>query len=99
MHTIEQVRAAEAAARHAYEETTRFKGYTIRALRRMFDTLCDPDDWKAPIAAWVSGEAVLEAVAAIEFFTATHPRVALNTTIMQYMIESEGYQNGPAGDH
>jgi len=61
--------------------------------------MCNPDDWKGPIAATMSGEAVCAAVAAIKFYTATIPKVALDVRTMQYLVESEGYRMGPAGDH
>jgi len=45
----------------------------------------------------VPGEWVLPVVAAIEFHTATHPTVQLDVNRMRYLVESEGYRNGPAG--
>jgi len=71
--------------------------YRIDDLRAAFDAVCDPDDWKAPIAAWVTGEAVLAVCEAIRFFTATEPRVELDVANMRYLITSEGYHEGPAG--
>ena len=79
------------------DDFTRHKGYDLDDLRKVFDIVCDPDDWRAPIAVWVSGEAVLPVVAAIEFMTATHPSVSLNIERMRYLVTSEGYRNGPAG--
>ena len=76
---------------------TRFKGYDLDDLRKVFGQVCDPNDWKAPIAVWVLGEAVMAVVAAIEFMTATHPRVDLDVHRMRYLVTSEGYRNGPAG--
>lgn len=81
------------------EATQRYKGYTVADLRVVFDQVCDPQDWKGPIAVSMPGEAVLQTVAAIEFFTATTARVTLNTATMRYLVESEGYRQGPAGDH
>ena len=78
---------------------TTYKGYTVADLRTVFDAVCDPHDWKGPIAAVCPGELVLMTVAAIDFMTATIPQVTLNTTTMQYLITSEGYRQGPAGDH
>ena len=75
------------------------KGFYHKDLEAAFDLVKDPTDWRAPIAVWVNGEAVNLTVAAIEFFTATNPRVSLDTVRMRYLIESEGYRNGPAGDH
>jgi hypothetical protein len=75
----------------------RYKGYHVDDLREVFDTVCDPEDWKAPIAITAIGEHVLPIVTAIEFFTATAPNVSLDTGRMRYLIESKGYRNGPAG--
>jgi len=74
------------------------KGYTYGQLREAFTAAHDPKDWKAPISVWVPGEAVMLTVAAIEFYTATNPKVQLNTETMRYLITSEGYRQGPAGD-
>jgi hypothetical protein len=76
-----------------------YKGYEVETLRAVFSAAHDPKDWRGPIAVSVSGESVMPTVAAIEFFTATTPRVTLNTATMKYLIESEGYRMGPAGDH
>jgi hypothetical protein len=81
----------------AEDDRVVYKGYTLEQLRRVFDAVADPKDWRAPIAATMSGEVVLAACAAIEFFTATTPRVSLDTRTMTYLVESEGYRAGPAG--
>jgi len=73
--------------------------YTPDELSAIFAEVHDPDDWKAPIAVWCAGEAVLPICEAIRFFTATEPKVELDTTRMRYLITSEGYRAGPAGDH
>lgn len=75
------------------------QGYTRGDLSRVFDRIKDPADWKAPILATCPGEAVTVVVEAIKFFTATVPTVSLDTRTMTYVIESEGYRMGPAGDH
>ena len=73
--------------------------YRIADLETAFRAVCDPDDWKAPIAAWCCGEAVLPICEAIRFYTATDPKVELDTNRMRYLVNSEGYRAGPAGDH
>jgi len=73
--------------------------YRIADLEEAFRKVHDPDDRKAPIAVWCAGEAVLPICEAIRFFTATEPEVELDTTRMRYLITSEGYRAGPAGDH
>ena len=81
----------------ATDDLNRYKNYDIDDLRKVFDRVCDSDDWRAPVAVCVSGEAVLPVVAAIEFMTATIPSISLNVERMKYLVESEGYRNGPAG--
>lgn len=73
--------------------------YTYGELKKAFDAVCDPTDWKAPIMAAMPGEAVNIVVAAIEFFTATNPKVGVAVGTMRYVVTSEGYRAGPAGDH
>ena len=74
-----------------------YKGFSYEVLKEAFDKVSDPDDWRGPIAARMPGEAVMAVVAAIEFFTATSPKVQLDTSSMQYLVTSEGYRMGPAG--
>lgn len=78
---------------------TTYKGFAIEDLQSAFEAVCDPSDWKKPIAATMPGEAVMLAVAAIEFMTATVPTVSLDVRSMRYLVESVGYRAGPAGDH
>ena len=73
--------------------------FTQTQLTDAFDKIKDPTDWKNPICARVNGEAVTLVVAAIQHFTATNPTVQLNQNTMDYIIESEGYRMGPAGDY
>ena len=82
--------------------TAVYKGYSYELLKETFDKVHLPDDWKAPIAVTVPGELVNLTVASIEFFTGTTPQVTYLPPkefdlCIRYMIESEGYRNGPAG--
>ena len=79
--------------------TNTYGGFAISDLEAAFKAVSNPQDWKGPIAAIVNGEVVSLTVTAIEFYTATTPSISLNTKTMQYIIESEGYRAGPAGDH
>lgn len=97
--TREQAREEAAREQAAWEAQETFKSYPVSTLRAVFAKIADPADWKGPIAARMSGEAVMAAVAAIEFFTATVPTVSLDTWSMVYRVESAGYRGGPAGDH
>lgn len=101
MQTIDQIMAEEQRKQDQWEQETidEESGYTIATLRQAFDGLCDPQDWRGPIAVWMQGEAVSLAVRAIQWFTATTPTVQLNTTTMLYLVTSPGYRQGPAGDH
>ncbi|MBZ5499079.1 MAG: hypothetical protein LAP85_21990 [Acidobacteriia bacterium] len=83
----------------AWEDRTVYKGFRVSDLRKVFNKLANPQDWRGPIAASMPGEAVLGACAAIEYCTATLPRVCLDTRTMTYVVTSEGYRMGPAGDH
>ena len=76
-----------------------WKGYTQAQLSDAFDAVANPHDWKAPICVAVPGEHVSIVVAAIQFYTATEPTIELCISNMRYVITSEGYRNGPAGDH
>ena len=73
--------------------------YTLNQLEKAFKAVQNPNDWKAPISAAVKGEAVNLVVEAVKHYTATVPTISLNTNSMTYLIESEGYRMGPAGDH
>lgn len=108
---IEEILKAEEQRRIEYEKTTRICGYTIAEMREAFDSVSDPQDWKAPIETTATCRAEVDiAVAAIEFFTATKPKVQKahafaaphKDALVQmatpiYIITSEGYRNGPAG--
>lgn len=74
-------------------------GYGEEALKKAFGAVCDPDDWRGPISALVKGEAIAVTVAAIQFYTATTPKVetVYKTDTIFFKITSEGYRNGPAG--
>jgi len=80
-----------------WEETTFYDGYRVSRPPEDVREVADPADWKGRIAATMPGECVCAAVAAIKFYTATIPKVALDVQTMTYLVESEGYRIGPAG--
>jgi hypothetical protein len=88
--------AAEIAAMDAQ---TTYKGYSVADLRTVFDAVCDPNDWKGPLTAVCTGEMVMATVAAIEFYCGCTVRVNLNSEKMLYVVQADGYRNGPCGDH
>lgn len=76
-----------------------YKNYSLEDLKSAFDKVADPDDWRGEIATSMPGECVNLVVAAIQFYTATNPKVALDIKTMRYLVTSKGYRMGPAGDH
>lgn len=82
-----------------------FQALELILLHRAFDMVCDPEDWKAPIAAEVTlpevddGAIIAQAIA---HFTATRPTVRLvgqNADGYRLSFTADGYRMGPAGDH
>jgi hypothetical protein len=79
-----------------------YRGYKVADLRRVWQEIAPKPDWKAEISVVVPGEQVGAVVAAIRFFTATDPEVSFDPRKpgpVHFLIESEGYRKGPAGDH
>jgi hypothetical protein len=97
--TIEELIQQEKESQAVFEMNNTHRGYKISDLHALFNTIRDPADWRAPIRATMRGEAVMAATAAIEFYTATTAKVSVDTETMTYTVVSEGYRNGPAGDH
>jgi hypothetical protein len=71
-------------------------------LRKAFDLVCDPTDWRAPIAkdvemAYVDFEpgVITRAVAHMTATLCNHREVRPGVV----RFEAEGYRMGPAGDH
>lgn len=69
------------------------KGFSREVLKSVFDKVCDLKDWKNPIEVDCTGEMVMVAVAAIEFFCGATPEVLFvpNRGILAYHISSPGY--------
>lgn len=68
-------------------------------LRKTFDAICDPTDWKAPVHAVVSRDGTVSVglyADAIEFMTGTKPMLFV-VDESHIRIVSEGYRLGPAG--
>jgi hypothetical protein len=73
------------------------RGFSDDELTRAFNIVAQPDDWKGHILAFVDPDELAITVFAIEFFTATIPVVSAFGPC--FLIRSEGYRAGPAGDH
>jgi len=75
--------------------------YEEDTLKAAFELVSNPDDWRAPFAAWVPASNLPLFCAAVTFYTATSLKV------LRYRFSSEngreayvfsvGYRNGPAG--
>ena len=97
---LEAIRAEQAASEAAMNaQVVTSQGFTRGELLAAFNAVVNPKDVRGPIGAWVTGEMVTITVEAVKFFTATNPTVTLNLSQMTYLVASEGYRNGPAGDH
>lgn len=76
-------------------------GYTKWQMECAFHDVCNPDDWKAPIDAYLNNDPdyIDQVVAAIVFFTATEPVLDYSPEKVSVRITADGYRRGPAGDH
>lgn len=81
------------------------KGFSRRQLQEAFEWVANPNDWKAPIDAFVPEHKVHVVRAAIEFFTATEVEIHEFMDIPSRhnvwkdwkRVRSKGYRYGPAG--
>lgn len=75
--------------------------YHVDYLDRIFDTVCDENDWKAPISAVIPPRTFAVVDTAVEFFTATRIRAIgiYPDGSGRILVEADGYRAGPAGDH
>ncbi len=83
------------------EKVQEYKGYKVAEIRRAFEALCDPQDWKAPICAWIPHQLFGLAAVAVEFFTCTELKVVGGPEPLtgRILVQADGYRMGPAGDH
>lgn len=70
----------------------------VEELQQAFRTVCNPEDWKAPINAVIKFENRNLVAEAISFMTATEATFE-NLGAGRLRVRSVGYRNGPAGDH
>lgn len=97
MNTIEEI---EAEIREA-EKHREYQGFTIADLRKTFEALQNPDDWRSPIDAWIPRQLYEIARVAVDYFTATSLDVVGGPQPIsgKILVHSDGYRMGPAGDH
>ena len=93
--TLDQVIAEENARRAVWESETvaSSEGDTIADLRRCFEAVSDPDDWKAPVTVAAPAAMVRLIIRAVEFFHADTPEVVGVQPITGLVtLRGHGYQ-------
>ena len=93
--TTEQLIAEENAKRAAWESETVAtpEGDTIADLRRCFEGVCNPDDWKAPVAVAAPAAMVTLIIRAVAFFHAdTLEVVGVQPITGLVTLKGHGYQ-------
>ena len=86
--------AQEEKARAEYEANTVVteEGETIATLRKVFDRVCNPTDWKEPWGAKVPHELVGVVMRAVEFFHADRPElVGIEELTGRVIMTGRGY--------
>ena len=75
--------------------------YPIEDLKKVFDKICNPDDWKDEINALIPAELYEIAAEAVEFYTTTSLKVIGGPELLtgRILVHAIGYRMGPAGDH
>jgi hypothetical protein len=73
--TAEQLVAQELARSNAWEQTTYHGPYLIADLRKVFDRLHQPNDWKGPILAHIPHETFAICKAAVAYFAGSELKV------------------------
>jgi len=70
----------------------------VPLMKKAFEKVQNPHDWKEPIEAWIPEEEWDITRDAVIFYTATTPCIVswLGSLIL---IRADGYRRGPAGDH
>lgn len=84
--------------RIAYEAEETFEGFLLSDLRRAFEAVQNPNDWKAPIKASIGKGSLAVTTTAVGFFTGTTLRV-VGFDANGLRVEADGYRAGPCGDH
>lgn len=66
--------------------------YTVADLRRVFDRVCDPNDWKAHWGAWVPWQLVGLVRAAVNWYHGDTPRIVAKDGRGRLLMTGRGYQ-------
>jgi len=102
--TLPEARAMVSTLQHVIQTdfVSKFMAEKVNALteklKPLFDSICDPKDWKAPIKAYVRDFKRADIAEAIVFYTATE--AAFEDAGNGWLkVTAPGYRMGPAGDH
>jgi len=96
--TTEQILQQEETERQEWEaQTEAFRlhdgqSLTVADARKLFDAVADPQNWKAPCAAFVPAPAAEAVCKAIEFYHGARATVAgIQPLTGKVLVESTGY--------
>lgn len=68
-------------------------GLTIADLKKVFNTVCNDDDWKAPWSAFVPHNLVSVVIEAAKFFHADVPEIGgIQAITGKVLVSGHGYQ-------
>jgi len=70
---------------------------TTLELEEYFKRICDTENWRNPIDAWIPEQEFMMAWDAVEFFTATDLVITDRNDAGLVRVQADGYRNGPAG--
>jgi len=67
-------------------------------LKSIFDKVCDPQDWKDEVCAWINHNDFAIVNEAVQFFTATSIEVIGGPQQItgRILVYAKGYRRGPA---
>lgn len=97
MNAVDEI---EAQIRESERHRT-YRGYVIADIRKTFDALQNPGDWKDEINAWIPHQLFGLAAVAVEFFTCTELKIVAGPQPLtgKIRVHADGYRMGPCGDH
>jgi len=79
-----------------FEKHNQYGGHAIAELRKAFEQVEDPEDWRGPISSLVEVADLDLVMTAISYFTGTEAVVEGFSDELR-RVTSEGYRLGPCG--
>ena len=80
------------ALQNEAEKKLFYRGYSVADLRRVFNSISDPNDWKKPLVCTCKGETLSAVIYSIVYFLGDSPSIHLDMDKMVYTVSSKGYQ-------